>query len=110
MSSPLYISPAVLEWVTANLDSIGASLASSHAAAAGPTTGLAAAAADEVSEAVASLFGQHAGGYQSLAAKAAAFHDQFTQNMAASGVSYQAAEAAAMHTLQNVASAPAAAF
>ncbi|MGO8963442.1 MAG: PE family protein, partial [Mycobacterium sp.] len=50
----MYIDPAVVQWVTANLDSIGANLASAHAAAAGPTTGVAAAAADEVSTAIAS--------------------------------------------------------
>ena len=44
MSSPFYIDPAVIQWVTANLDSIGANLATGHAAAAGPTTGLIAAA------------------------------------------------------------------
>ena len=63
MSSPFSIDPAVVQAVTAKLDNIGASLASDHAAAAGPTTGVAAAAADEVSTAVASLFGQHASEY-----------------------------------------------
>ena len=74
MSSPFFIDPAVVQWVTANLDSIGASLASGHAAAAGPTTGVVAAAADEVSAAVAELFGGYGQQYQAVTTKAAAFH------------------------------------
>src|ERR1700739_4762681 len=94
MTSPLNVNPAVLQWVTANLNSIAKSLASGHGAALGPTTGVAPAAADEVSTAIAALFGEHAEEYQGLAAKAAAFHDQFTQTMGASAATYSSAEAA----------------
>src|SRR5262249_38986001 len=94
MTSPLNVNPAVIAWVTSNLESIGASLAQSHATAAGPTTGVMAAAADEVSTAIAALFGQHAEEYQALAAKALAFHDLFTRNMGAGAATYSSAEAA----------------
>ena len=109
MSSPFFIDPAVVQWVTANLDSIGASLASGHAAAAGPTTGVVAAAADEVSAAVAELFGGYGQQYQALAAKAAAFHQQFTSTVAASGASYASAEAANAQALESALANPAAA-
>ncbi|SPM32199.1 PE family protein [Mycobacterium terramassiliense] len=94
MSSPFFIDPAVVQWVTENLDSIGTNLASASAAAAGPTTGVAGAAADEVSTAVASLFSEYGDEYQALLAKAAAFHDQFTQNLATGGAAYVGTEAA----------------
>ena len=109
MTSPLNVSPAVVQWVTANLDTIGASLAQSHAAAAGPTTGVVAAAQDEVSAAIASLFSQHAEEYQGLAARIAAFHDQFTSTMAGSGAAYSGSEAAnAAQMLKSAMASPAA--
>src|SRR5262249_47454426 len=94
MTSPLYVSPAAVQWVAANLGRIRASLASATAAAAAPTTGVGAMAADEVSAAITSLFSQYGAEYQELAAQAAAFHDQFTRTMAASAASYVSAEAA----------------
>ena len=106
MSSPFSIDPAVVQQLTANLDNIGTSLAKDHAAAAGPTTGVAAAAADEVSTAVASLFGQHASEYQTLAAKAAAFHAQFTRNLEANAASFVNTEAQNAAAITDVGSAP----
>src|SRR6478735_454908 len=93
MTGPLYVSPAVLQWVAANLDSIRENLASATAAAALPTTGMVPAAADEVSAAITSLFSRFGGEYQALAAEAEAFHDQFTRSMAAGGAAYAGAEA-----------------
>lgn len=94
MSSPFYFDPAVIQWVTANLDKIGTDVAAATAAAAIPTAGVLGPAVDEVSTAVASLFGQFADEYQTLAEKAAAFHDQFTRTMGASAAAYQSTEAA----------------
>jgi len=65
-----------------------------------PTTEVLAAAADEVSAAVASLFGAHAEAYQALSAQAAAFHDHFVQLMSAGSGQYAAAEAANASPLQ----------
>ena len=60
-------------------DPAGATLAS-------PSTGVVPAAADEVSAAVAALFGAHGEMYQALSSQAAAFHAQFIQALdAASG-------------------------
>ncbi|OPE44809.1 hypothetical protein BV508_31085, partial [Mycobacterium intermedium] len=94
MTSPLYISPAVVQWLAANLDGIAERLASATAAAAGPTTAIAAAAADEVSTAIALMFSHSAEEFQALAGQAAAFHDQFTRTLAASAASYQSTEVA----------------
>ncbi|MCV7149307.1 PE family protein [Mycobacterium riyadhense] len=52
---------------------------SEAAAAAAPTLGLAAPAADQVSAAIAAMFGTHAREFQSLSAQAAAFHEQLDQ-------------------------------
>ncbi len=71
--------PEMLATSARNLASVGTSLSGANAAAAAPTTGVLAAGADEVSEAIASLFGDHAAQYQSLSAKAAEFHQRFVQ-------------------------------
>src|SRR5437868_2021272 len=84
----VFVSPEIIASVAANLEGIGAALARSNAAAAGPTTGLSAAAGDEVWAAIASLFSQHAQQYQALAGRVAAFHEQFTRNLVAGAASY----------------------
>ena len=58
---------------------VGSTITEANAAAATPTTGILAAGADEVSAAVAAVFGAHAEGYQILSTQAAAFHQQFVQ-------------------------------
>jgi hypothetical protein len=51
------------------------------------------AAADEVSTGIAQLFSAHAANYHATAAQAAAFNDQFVQNLTAGAHSYASAEA-----------------
>ena len=58
--------------------------------------------ADEVSAAVAGVFGAHAQAYQALSAQAEAFHQQFVQLMTGSAAQYATAEAAAASPLQSV--------
>lgn len=60
------------------------------------------AAADEVSAAMAALFGAHAQEYQRLSAQAAGFHAQFVQALNAGVNSYASAEAANASPLQAV--------
>jgi hypothetical protein len=82
---------AVPEMMTAtatDLATIDSDLSAAHSAAAQATLALTPAAADEVSVGIARLFSQHAQGYQALATKAAAFHEQLIQNLKASAVSY----------------------
>ncbi|MCV7102686.1 PE family protein [Mycobacterium palustre] len=73
---------------------IRSSLAEAAATAASPTTGIAAAAQDEVSLAIASMFGSYGKNFQALSAQAQAFHQQFVQLMNAGAGAYAGAEAA----------------
>src|SRR3954466_1028096 len=73
---------AMPEFVTAaasDLAHLGSTLNAASAAAAFPTTGVRAAGADEVSAAVAALFGSHAQTFQTVSTQAAEFHAQFVQ-------------------------------
>ena len=83
----------------ATIDSL---LSAAHTAAAAPTVALVPAAADEVSASIAHLFSQHAGDYQAVARQAAAFHEQFTQNLNASAHSYASTEAANTSSLRSL--------
>ncbi|MCV7075105.1 PE family protein, partial [Mycobacterium szulgai] len=92
--------PETVSAVANELADIGSAISSANAAAALPTTGVVAAAADEISAAIASIFGVHAQGYQALSSQAAAFHEQFVRALAAGATSYAAAEAASASPLQ----------
>ncbi|WP_261859844.1 PE family protein, partial [Mycobacterium marinum] len=104
---------AVPDAVTAavsDLANLGSVLTTANAAAALPTTTVVAAAGDEISAAVAALFGSYAQGYQSLSAQAAAFHERFLQTLSAGAGAYTAAEAAnasPLDQLMGVVNAPA---
>jgi PE family len=93
--------PEALTAAASDIAGIGSNLTSAHAAAAAPTTGVLAAAADEVSEQIAALFSAHGQGYQRLSAQAAALHDQFVQTLTSGASQYAAAEASAAQTLTN---------
>jgi hypothetical protein len=99
--------PGALVAAASDVAGIGSTLSTAHAAAAAPTTGVLAAAADEVSTQIAALFSQHAQSYQQLSARAAVFHEQFVAALAATASNYAAAETAAAQTLVNAVSAPA---
>jgi PPE-repeat protein len=64
------------------------------AALASPSTGVVPAAADEVSAALAALFGAHGEMYQALSSQAAAFHAQFIQALDAASGQYASTESA----------------
>ena len=86
--------PDMLAAATSDVAGIGSSLSAATAAATIPTTAVVAAAEDEVSTAIASLFSSHAQQYQALSAQAAAFHAQFVRALNGAGGAYAAAEAA----------------
>ena len=65
-----------------------------NAAAAGPTTGVVPAAADEVSALTAAQFVAHAQLYQAVSQQAAAIHEMFVNTLGTSAGSYAATEAA----------------
>ncbi len=75
----LWFSPDSLAVAASDVASIGNSLRTVHGLATLPTTAVAAAGLDEVSAAIAALFGSYGKEYQALSAQAAVFHDQFVQ-------------------------------
>ncbi len=89
----LITAPELLATTAADVGEIGLAITDANADAAGPTTGLVAAAEDEVSEAIAKLFGGYGRQYQALLTQATAFHSEFTQTLAAAGNAYARAEA-----------------
>ncbi|OBI47706.1 PE domain-containing protein [Mycobacterium sp. E787] len=99
--------PQLVEDAAASLAGIGSTMNAAHAAAAAPITGVLAAAADEVSTAVASLFSEQGMAFQALSARAAAFHGQFVQTLNAGAATYAASEAAGVgQLLLNAVNAP----
>ncbi|WP_156690197.1 PE family protein, partial [Mycobacterium sp. Marseille-P9652] len=86
--------PETMTSAATDLAAIGSNLSAANASAATRTTGLLAAAEDEVSAAIAALFSAHGHGFQALSAQAAAFHEQFVQVLSAGAGAYVSAEAA----------------
>ena len=101
------VSPEMMAAAATDVAGIGSTITAANAAAALPTTGVASAAADEVSTAIAALFSQHAVGFQEVAGQAAAFHAQFVQALNAGADAYVRAEAANVEqTLLGAVNAP----
>jgi hypothetical protein len=86
--------PDLVESAATDLAGIRSSLAEAAATAAAPTTGIATAASDEVSVAIASLFGNFGQEFQAVSAQAQAFHQQFVSLLNAGASAYAGAEAA----------------
>ncbi|SON60583.1 PE-PGRS family protein PE_PGRS11 [Mycobacterium simulans] len=87
------VAPETLATAAADAAQIGSAVRAGNLAAVIPTTEVAAAAADEVSAAIAALFGTHAQQYQAAAAQAATYHAQFLRTLSAAAASYAGAEA-----------------
>lgn len=85
--------PELLAAAAGDLQGVGSTVNAASAAAAPPTTGLAPAAADEVSTLTAAQFAAQARMYQSISARAATIHDQFVAALRAGAGSYAATEA-----------------
>jgi hypothetical protein len=90
----LITAPETLASTAADVRGIGSAINAAGANAAGQTTGLLAAAEDEVSAGIANLFGAYGQEYQAALSQAATFHDEFTQALAAAASTYAQAEAA----------------
>ena len=97
MAVPEFVASAATD-----LSNIGSGLSVANAVAAAPTTAVVAAAGDEVSAAIASLFSGHAKGFQALSARAAAFHAEFVRALSGAGGAYSLTEAANASPLQTV--------
>ncbi|MCV7075698.1 PE family protein, partial [Mycobacterium szulgai] len=98
----LFALPEMITAVASDLGGIGSAVNAANFAAANPTTQVLAAAEDEVSAAIAALFGSHAESYQALSARAAMFHQQFVQNLAAGASAYASAEATGASAIQDL--------
>ncbi|EPQ46177.1 PE family protein [Mycobacterium sp. 012931] len=98
----LSVAPPWLVSAAQDLQSIGSTLAAANGAAAGPTTVLATAAANEVSTAIAALFAGHAREYHSLSGHFDAFNQQFVQALNSASGAYASAEAQSASLLQTV--------
>jgi PE family/Histidine phosphatase superfamily (branch 1) len=99
MSSVLVV-PDMLETATADAAAIGSAVRAADLVAAIRTTAIEAAGADEVSTAIAALFGSHAQEYQAAAAQAATWHEQFVRTLSAAAASYSGTEATIATSLQ----------
>lgn len=97
--SSVIAAPELMEVAARDLAAIGSTVSAAHMAAGAPTVALTPAAADDVSANIAHLFSAYAQDYQGLAARAAAFHEQFVQHLTAGAGSYAATEAAAASSL-----------
>lgn len=86
--------PEMVQAAARDLAGIRATLSEASAAVAGPTTAVVAAAEDQVSAAVAALFGAFGQEYQDLSAQTQAFHEQFVNLMNGGAGAYLATEAA----------------
>jgi hypothetical protein len=85
--------PEMLSTTAVDVADVGSAISEANAAATGSTTGVAVAAADEVSAAVATLFSAYGRDYQAIMKHAAAFHDQFARALHAAEAAYTNAEA-----------------
>ncbi|WP_142995491.1 PE family protein, partial [Mycobacterium persicum] len=93
--------PSQLSAAATELTGIGSTITAASAVAAAPTTNVLAAAADEISTALAALFGAHGDAFQALSARAALFHDQFVLALNAAASSYAGVEAIGAAALQS---------
>jgi hypothetical protein len=99
MSSFVSASPAAFGAAAQDLTGIGSAIRSANTAAAVSTTHVAAAAQDEVSAAISTLFGNYGQEYHALTAQTALFHDQFVQTLTSGGNAYNNTEAASTAVL-----------
>ena len=99
--------PEALATAASELANLGTAIKQANATAVASTVAVAPSAADEVSEAIAGVFGSHAQQFQALSSQVAAFHEQFVQAMSGSGASYASTEATATAAMQNASPAQA---
>lgn len=86
--------PELVQVAAQDLAGIRESLAEATSTVAGPTTAIAAAGQDEISIAIASMFGNVGQQFQALNAQAQAFHAEFEGLLASGASAYVSAEAA----------------
>ncbi len=91
--SYLLTAPETLAAAATDVDGIAAGIHAANAAAAGRTSGLLAAAGDEISSAIANLFSAYGDEYQSVVKQASVFQSDFTRALSSAASAYTQAEA-----------------
>ncbi|OBJ55147.1 PE-PPE domain-containing protein [Mycobacterium sp. 1423905.2] len=99
MGAYVLAQPQLIATVADDVAALGTTINEATTAAAARTTGLAAAAADEVSDAVATLFNTYAHECQAVIGQAVTFHSDFVQALTASGNAYANAETTSVGAL-----------
>ncbi|WP_139828496.1 PE family protein, partial [Mycobacterium riyadhense] len=94
------VAPELVVAAAADLARLGSAVSAANAAVAGSTTTLLAAGGDEVSAAIAALFGAHAQEYQVIGAQVAGFHQGFVRALTGAGGAYAAAEALSAQSVE----------
>jgi hypothetical protein len=102
----LVATPEMVSAAAGSLAGIGSTLNEATSAAAGSTTSVAAAGADDVSTAISRLFGLYGQQFQTLSARAATFHNEFSNLLSGGAAAYLDTEIA---NAASAMSAPAAA-
>jgi hypothetical protein len=85
---------------SSRLSGVGEAIRTATAGAVPSTTGIVAAGRDEVSAAIAGLFGSYRNDFHSLSAQSVAFHDRFVQAFSAGAAACQRTEVANASPLQ----------
>ncbi len=96
------VAPEMVAVAASDLERLGSTISTANVAAAGSTTTILAAGADEVSAVIAELFGTHALEYQAISTQLSVFHEQFVQTLTNGVGAYSAAELVNVLPLQNV--------
>lgn len=100
--SLLSVVPEAVSAASNGLEDLGSALQSVSAAAAGQTTAIAPSGADEISSAIAGIFGSHGHEFQALNARALAFQAEFSRPLNGGALQYVSAELAnSQQTLSN---------
>jgi PE family len=86
--------PETMGAIAGDLAGIGSTLREATAAAAGQTTAITSAAADDVSLAISDLFGTYGQQFQMISAQAAAFHNEFVSVLNGGAAAYLGTEIA----------------
>ncbi len=102
----MLVQPQLMVTAASDAAGIGSAIEQARSAAAAPTTGLVAAAEDEVSAATAAVFGSFGQQYQAMLAQATAYHDQFVAALSGASTAYAQAEASVAGTLGLSSAAP----
>ncbi len=98
----MWVSPELVSAAAADVAGIGSAVGAANTAAAAATTELLAAGGDEVSAAIAELFGMYGRDYQRIAFGAAGFHARVAALLGAGADSYGWAESSGVLSLQGL--------